>query len=740
MFVLIIVVSALVQGLIALFVLQKNRNSITNTLFFALSTFLVIWAVINFMITSDPFSSSQLVLYRLLMASVVAQNTFFFLFARSYPDQKLGVRRKYFIAYLLLSVVALAVALSPLLFVKVDYGPAGARPVGGPGMLVFIAHAAISVASGLRAIYRGYKNSVGVNRQQFRLIFYGSIILWGIVPLTNFVISLATQTLFFARISPIYTLAFSSIIAYAIVAKKLFDIRAAVARSVAYVLVLGAAALIYSVIFFGVINVLFPGSQNELLRQVLAIFLVPPLALAFQSLKSFFDRLTNRLFYRESYDFQEVLDKVGNIVVAEIDLYRILNHTRLVLSDALKSSSIKFIVLKDGKPHFEARNSKTISQDMLALGSEVAKQQSDILIADSVNSKTGLRHSMRDANAAVSLKLKTHEQVVGYVIFGDKRSGDIYTTQDTKLLLILANELAIAIQNALRFEEIQNFNLTLQAKVDEATKKLKRANEKLRQMDETKDDFISMASHQLRTPLTSIKGYTSMVLEGDVGKITGQQKKLLNQSFFSAQRMVYLIADLLNVSRLKTGKFVIEPISVNLADVVEEEVGQLKETAESRSLKLIYSKPKKFAEVMLDDTKTRQVIMNFIDNAVYYTPSGGHIEIKLHETPSTIELRVEDDGIGVPKSEQPHLFTKFYRAGNARKKRPDGTGLGLFMAKKVIVAQGGALIFESQEGKGSTFGFTFSKHKLAANAKNHQGKTPDAKKPTEKPDKPVVKT
>lgn len=105
--------------------------------------------------------------------------------------------------------------------------------------------------------------------------------------------------------------------------------------------------------------------------------------------------------------------------------------------------------------------------------------------------------------------------------------------------------------------------------------------------------------------------------------------------------------------------------------------------------------------------------MNFSDNAIYYTPAGGKIHVKLIDLPNTIEFRVVDNGIGVPKSEQPHLFTKFYRAGNARQARPDGTGLGLFMAKKVIIAQGGALIFETKEGKGSTFGFIFSKAKQA---------------------------
>jgi signal transduction histidine kinase len=114
---------------------------------------------------------------------------------------------------------------------------------------------------------------------------------------------------------------------------------------------------------------------------------------------------------------------------------------------------------------------------------------------------------------------------------------------------------------------------------------------------------------------------------------------------------------------------------------------------------------------MLDETKTRQVIMNFIDNAIYYTPQGGTIDVELQDKGSNIELRVIDSGMGVPKSEQPHLFTKFYRAANARKARPDGTGLGLYMARKVIVAQGGSIIFDSKEGKGSTFGFTFKKTK-----------------------------
>ncbi len=300
------------------------------------------------------------------------------------------------------------------------------------------------------------------------------------------------------------------------------------------------------------------------------------------------------------------------------------------------------------------------------------------------------------------LKLAARQELVGLMVVGLTNPTQQLTTSDQQLLERLSEAVGVAVDNKLLFEENQR-----------VVKQLQKTNEKLKALDETKDEFISMASHQLRTPLTSVKGYLSMVLEGDAGKVGAAQRKLLDQAFVSSQRMVYLIADLLNVSRLRTGKFVIESTPTNLAQVVEGEISQLTETASARNLKLVYKKPKKFPSLMLDETKIRQVIMNFVDNAIYYTPSGGRITVDIKDDAHSVEFTVTDNGIGIPREEQHHLFTKFFRAGNARKARPDGTGLGLFMAKKVIAAQGGSIIFKSQEGKGSTFGFTFAKDKLA---------------------------
>lgn len=296
------------------------------------------------------------------------------------------------------------------------------------------------------------------------------------------------------------------------------------------------------------------------------------------------------------------------------------------------------------------------------------------------------------------LRLSARGRLVGFVVTGFYAQIDQIRSEDITLLDRLAEPVGVALDNRLLSEENRR-----------VLSQLRRSNAKLKQLDETKDEFITMASHQLRTPLTSVKGYLSMVLEGDAGKLNAQQRELLTQSYISSQRMVYLIADLLNLSRLNTGKFVIEPTAVDLSTVVQAEIDQLRETAKGRGIELVYKKPAKFPALMLDETKIHQVVMNFIDNAIYYTPTGGHIDVALHETPTAIEYTVKDNGIGVPKAQQHKLFTKFYRADNARQSRPDGTGLGLFMAKKVIVAQGGALIFESKEGKGSTFGFRFSK-------------------------------
>ncbi len=254
----------------------------------------------------------------------------------------------------------------------------------------------------------------------------------------------------------------------------------------------------------------------------------------------------------------------------------------------------------------------------------------------------------------------------------------------------------------------------LEQQVEQATKKLIKANEELLQIDATKDEFVSIASHQLRTPLTSVKGYLSMVLEGDAGPINDDQRKLLTEAFTSSDRMVRLIGDFLNVSRLQNGKFMIDrSLPVDLASLVVQEIANVKEVAAKKNIGIAYHQPARFPVLFIDEDKIRQVIMNYLDNAIFYSPEHTNIAVRLYTSDGSAVLEVVDKGMGVPKSVQKRLFTKFFRAENARRQRPDGTGVGLYLAKQVVDGHGGKLVFNSAEGQGSTFGFRLPIKKLS---------------------------
>ncbi len=490
---------------------------------------------------------------------------------------------------------------------------------------------------------------------------------------------------------------------------KMFDFRAVLARALVYALSIVSIGVIYTVIVFGISGIFIDTSGTSYGQRSLYAILALLIAVTYQPIVKFFNKYTSKFFYRDAYSTQEVLDQIGKIIVGSIDLHKIQKSTLEVLLGALRPSYGGF-VLKSSTGEvsiqdFVGESPKFNSGDLALLIKKVGKKE--IVYDELGQTNSEIAERMRSNDISLIVPLITKNETIGYFITGPKKSGNIFNQQDKSMISIAANELAVALQNAQRFEEIQAFNITLQQKVDDATKELKKTNRKLIELDEAKDEFISMASHQLRTPLTSIKGYISMIIEGDLGKVSDQQSQALKEAFTSSQRMVFLISDFLNVSRIKTGKFVIEPKEVDLSDMVTQELVQLREMAESKNLKMVYEKPASFPIVKLDENKMHQVMMNMMDNAIYYTPNDGVINVRLYLDGKDVVFKVIDSGIGVPKAEQHKLFTKFFRAGNARKTRPDGTGLGLFMAQKVVLAQNGSIIFESVEGKGSTFGFRF---------------------------------
>ena len=515
-------------------------------------------------------------------------------------------------------------------------------------------------------------------------------------------------------VGPLFSVLLVGFIFAAIVRHRLFDIRVVIARTTAYLLLLITMALVYGLAVFSISTVLFDGQRISMEQNLLYIVLAVFLAFTFQPLKTFFDHVTERIFFRHEYNPQDVLNELGNTIADEINLAKIADDALSILTKALKPEFAVMVLLPIGeKKHADPQKFvqgevpdgiNALLNDGLTKALKNSPEQ--IITTQDMTSQPNLQTELRQGEIGLAIRLETSRELIGYLLFGDKQSGLPYTSKDRRMLGTVGDELGLAIQNALRFDEIEHFNSTLKQQVADATEELRESNRQLKALDIVKDEFISMASHQLRTPLTSIKGYISMLLDGDAGKVSPEQHKFLEEAFISSQRMVYLVGDFLNVSRIQTGKFVLEIRPTNLAEVVADEVERLQMTANHRGVTIEYNKPANFPTIQIDEEKTRQVIMNFIDNAVFYSRPGGQIKVELIAQPHQIRFTVTDHGIGVPESEKGKLFTKFFRATNARRIRPDGTGIGLFLAKKVVNIQGGQVIGETQENIGSTFGFS----------------------------------
>lgn len=240
--------------------------------------------------------------------------------------------------------------------------------------------------------------------------------------------------------------------------------------------------------------------------------------------------------------------------------------------------------------------------------------------------------------------------------------------------------------------------------LENLTTKLEEANETLKKLDEAKSEFISIASHQLRTPISIIKGFSSMLQEGNYGALPEKAKEVVGKIGTSTERLNRLINDLLDLSRMEGGKMQFNWESISLTDLIASVAEELKPVADQNQLELRWRPPQDKLYVRADQEKLRQVILNLIDNAIKYTLKG-YVEIKLEKTKAgSARLSVKDTGIGMDKEELALIFGKFVRGKKVPRLWTEGVGLGLYIAKKIIEEHKGNVWAESEgKGKGSAF-------------------------------------
>ena len=267
-------------------------------------------------------------------------------------------------------------------------------------------------------------------------------------------------------------------------------------------------------------------------------------------------------------------------------------------------------------------------------------------------------------------------------------------------------------------QAIQQLNLELETKVIERTaqlatateelrrryRELEKANEELKKLDELKSEFVSMVSHELRAPLTNINGSIELLLEGTTPCYDPEHRELLQIVSEQSQRLTRLVKGILNVSRIEAGQLVLQPQAFNILGLVEKVI----DVWETREVANRFERPRtvNLPSVWADRDRTEEILFNLIDNAIKYSPEGAAIRVEAESNGRFVAISVSDRGIGIPEDEIDRIFEKFHRVDRKDAMESYGHGLGLYICRRLVEAQGGQIWVESVVGEGSTFRFS----------------------------------
>lgn len=304
----------------------------------------------------------------------------------------------------------------------------------------------------------------------------------------------------------------------------------------------------------------------------------------------------------------------------------------------------------------------------------------------------------------VAAPLKSSQRIMGFI--AADRGGEPCHEQDVDLLMTTASQIAVAIDNAQAYQDLEELTETLEQRVQERTRELQTANEKLQELDRLKSAFVSIVSHELRTPMTSIKGYVENMLDGLTGGLSDRQSHYLTRVKYNVERLTRMINDLLDLSRIEAGRVELAVTPIPVAELVNEISESLLPLAQSKSIALHTATLGPPVSIMADRDKLHQILTNLVQNAVKFTPQGGDITIQTRRREDQVaEFCVADTGCGIPVEEQAKIFERFYR-GESIQAEQRGAGLGLAITKSLVELHGGKIWVESTPGRGSRFYFT----------------------------------
>ena len=402
-------------------------------------------------------------------------------------------------------------------------------------------------------------------------------------------------------------------------------------------------------------------------------------------------------------NYEKVVEEVVNLVLQELDYLKLGYKISVLTIVDKKEKVVKRIsfsptkeawgVLKKGNVKFhEVKIPLTAKENVLVRAIKdkkvyITHDLSDVFYPE--KTREVWREVQKQVGIETSLifPLIVRDESIGAMIFSLTKNEKKITDEEKGILSGFTDAVAVALENANLYRRLQQINT------------------KLKYLDKQKNEFISVAAHELRAPMTAIKGFLSMIMEGDAGRINDKVKDYLAEAVQGNDRLIRLVNNMLNVSRIEEGRMVYKMGNINLAKAAETVFNEFKITAQDKKLKISLNISSGLKDkVNVDQDRIHEVISNLISNAIKYTDKGS-ISINLSQPDkNTVRLEVKDTGLGISEEEQKKLFEKFVQTSSGAGKQM-GSGLGLYITKLLVEKFGGKLGLESEESKGSTFWF-----------------------------------
>ena len=684
--------------------LLRNPGSRLNRVFAYFASGMALWNFGVFLLRTSPDPWTAYLVEILIHVGVIALPAFYYHFILIFLDSTTRHRPSLVLAYFLAFVYELInLSGSPLFMKGVKATYWGWAPDTGPlylpYLIVFNGFMIYGVVLLVRA-HRGIDSSFRRNRGT--LIILGTLmsLAGGWVDFARFILArfVPAADLVYPVGIPA-NMIFALMLGTSIVRYRLFAVAVAVKKTAVYALV--------GVVLTGLMAVVAKVIEDYfLLREHSALWLIVPMGAVITVLLSplgqgLDDRIQRMMFSQRLgcyqtllglskrmssiLNFNELVDTLVHGLVRGIPA----THATLMIHDPATGSFLNYreeTTLEDGSGLESIRADSPIAEWLSATEGLLVKEEMKLnpRIARYFETAEG---ELEAVKAALIVPLKVENKLNGILLLGEKLSGEIYDDQELDMLMLLATQAAISLENARLYEGLAT------------------SNARLLEASRLKSQFLANMSHELRTPLNSIIGFSKVLINRLDGDLTERQEAYVRSVHNSSRHLLELINSILDFSRIEAGKFEMRPEKIDLHDVVEECIESSMPLVRDKRVKLEKDLPVELPPVDADRTRIKQVLLNLMSNAIKFTHSG-RVVVQIRHEGEALHVSVADTGIGIAPGDLQRLFEPFQRLDNPLAQQADGTGLGLAISKKFVELHGGRIWAESRESHGSTFHFT----------------------------------